>query len=384
MNAEAEFHVLSELVAPMPPEIFLEHYRSRQYMRIGRGSANCYGNVLTVQDLDSFLQCEQSPAAFFNVVSNGARIPAEQWSEFREADRGTALLAMPERLFSLYQGGATLILNGVDRAIPRLGLACRRLARELGILTQANVYITPPSARGFEPHVDQHDVLVLQISGRKCWTVYPQGDAGVDLEIAAGDLLYIPRGLRHEAKCPDFHSIHVTLGLKPAYAYQLIEQLAAAAKIHSDFQGIVPTRFESAEHNNAFAAEFLGRLQRLVAEVPPSALIERRLGTLVAKQAKGWQGRLTDLLLIDEVTLDTVVCVRSEIITAVERHGSAFHLVFAGNSVVIPGFLRPCLDRILSGKPFSIRELEGLLTDEGRIGFVRPFLSSGLLTIVKL
>ena len=59
-------------------------------------------------------------------------------------------------------------------------------------------------------------------------------------------------------------------------------------------------------------------------------------------------------------------------------------VAFAGSSVVIPGSLRPCLDRILSGKPFSIRELEGLLTDKGRIGFVRPFLSSGLLTIVEI
>ena len=35
-----------------------------------------------------------------------------------------------------------------------------------------NAYITPESARGFEPHYDVHDVFVLQVSGEKHWSVH--------------------------------------------------------------------------------------------------------------------------------------------------------------------------------------------------------------------
>ena len=47
-----------------------------------------------------------------------------------------------------------------------------RLAAELGHPVPANAYVTPPSSRGFSAHYDVHDVFVLQLAGRKRWTVY--------------------------------------------------------------------------------------------------------------------------------------------------------------------------------------------------------------------
>ena len=37
---------------------------------------------------------------------------------------------------------------------------------------QINAYITPPQSQGFAPHHDVHDVFVLQVSGRKHWTIH--------------------------------------------------------------------------------------------------------------------------------------------------------------------------------------------------------------------
>ena len=49
---------------------------------------------------------------------------------------------------------------------------CTRLAAELGHPVQANSYVTPPSSRGFSAHYDVHDVFVLQLAGRKHWTIH--------------------------------------------------------------------------------------------------------------------------------------------------------------------------------------------------------------------
>ena len=49
---------------------------------------------------------------------------------------------------------------------------CTRLAAELGHPVQANAYVTPPPSRGFSAHYDVHDVFVLQLAGRKHWTIH--------------------------------------------------------------------------------------------------------------------------------------------------------------------------------------------------------------------
>src|SRR5205823_12677252 len=108
-------------------------------------------------------------------------------------------------------------------------------------------------SQGLAAHWDGHDILVLQIAGRKCWRIYdapvalptdlpptfaferarppaapgsfrhwiahpapdafgPEAPAG-EIELRAGDLLYLPRGHGHEARTDETMSIHVTLGL---------------------------------------------------------------------------------------------------------------------------------------------------------------------------
>src|SRR5258708_3121010 len=85
----------------------------------------------------------------------------------------------------------------------------------------------PPMPLG--PHWDGHDVLILQVHGRKLWKVYPmtrehpiQGDPKDEKPpeepvwegmLESGDLLYIPRGWWHVAVPVDEPTLHLTVGL---------------------------------------------------------------------------------------------------------------------------------------------------------------------------
>ena len=71
-----------------------------------------------------------------------------------------------------FAAGATIVLQGLHRSWPPLRAFTRRLVAELGHPAQVNAYITPESARGFDPHYDVHDVFVLQVSGEKHWSVH--------------------------------------------------------------------------------------------------------------------------------------------------------------------------------------------------------------------
>ena len=111
--------------------------------------------------------------------------------------------------------------------------------------------------QGFEAHYDWMDGLVVQVAGRKKWTVYdpplatfPRPDhikrppktflEASDTEgaaepqefvLSAGDLAYIPRGVVHEAttntsELSDIEeegtpSIHITFGVETATHYSV-------------------------------------------------------------------------------------------------------------------------------------------------------------------
>ena len=100
---------------------------------------------------------------------------------------------------------------------------------------QANLYITPPKAQGFSKHKDDHEVLAIQICGSKVWRLSAT-DGAHEVVLAAGGLLYVPAGLEHEAASAREPSIHIALGLKAVYAFQLLEELADSARHHPAFR----------------------------------------------------------------------------------------------------------------------------------------------------
>src|SRR5205823_4086429 len=86
------------------------------------------------------------------------------------------------------------------------------------------------SSHGFDMHWYDHDVIVLQVAGRKRWSVYgttrpypltrdtePAVDPPKDLlweqVLQQGDLLYIPRGWWHLATPLDEPTLHLTIGV---------------------------------------------------------------------------------------------------------------------------------------------------------------------------
>jgi hypothetical protein len=117
----------------------------------------------------------------------------------------------------------------------------RNYARALAAETNApsiscNMYITPAGlARGFETHMDWMDVIVLQVSGEKTWSVFDEAMINLvppdqkkkptskdllkntfrNVILRPGDALYIPRGYLHNATSLEDGdaSLHLTFGI---------------------------------------------------------------------------------------------------------------------------------------------------------------------------
>lgn len=133
--------------------------------------------------------------------------------------------------------GATLILQGLNEYSKPLADFCRRLGHDLGRPVHANAYLTPPGAQGFAAHHDVRDAFIIQVSGRKHWTLRrpllaepvsaetwdtvagradpaePPGEPWSEPTLEPGDCLWLPRGWIHSARSAEEASLHLTLSL---------------------------------------------------------------------------------------------------------------------------------------------------------------------------
>ena len=219
-----------------------------------------YAGLLSVDDIDAFLRSDAARTPRIS-MADGARkgsagLPVDDYIE-----EGGDRVDLP-RLFDCHAGGASLVVSQFHEVHPPLARFCRGLEKAFLHGVQANIYLTPPGAQGFRVHFDTHDVLVLQVSGRKAWRVWDaipfaaptrhtpwmnhvatEGDPQ-ELVMAPGDALYLPRGVMHEAmvQAGGEPSLHITVGfLEPALGEMLRGLLADLEYEEPALRAAVPT-----------------------------------------------------------------------------------------------------------------------------------------------
>lgn len=131
----------------------------------------------------------------------------------------------------MYDEGCSVRMLNPQTFHPPLHRLTYALQEYFGCMVGANTYLTPPGTQGFSPHYDDIEAFILQTEGSKRWRLYenPEGErlprfssrnfsqsdiggAIMEVTLTAGDLLYFPRGVVHQANAlPDQHSLHVTV-----------------------------------------------------------------------------------------------------------------------------------------------------------------------------
>lgn len=170
-----------------------------------------------------------------------------------------------EEAWGQFRTGASLRLLRPQVQAEGIYRLCAHLEGFLECIVGANVYVTPVDCQGFAPHFDDIDAFICQVSGRKRWRVYKPRTDGLDLlprhssvdfsrdemkdtdlaidaVLEPGDMLYLPRGTIHEARCVqgkdenqkdrDSPSVHVTISMfqKWTWADLLAESASMAIR----------------------------------------------------------------------------------------------------------------------------------------------------------
>ncbi|CAB9500399.1 demethylase and histidyl-hydroxylase NO66 [Seminavis robusta] len=171
-------------------------------------------------------------------------------------------------LMTAYLDGCSVVLNHADWTSPWIAAVCQDLQKSFPHVF-TNAYLTPPGAQAVRAHADDRDVFIIQVVGKKQWTVYqkvpipypypheqvgkerlevPQevleGPKIIQTTLQPGDVMYMPRGYVHEALThEDSCSFHVTIALA-THDWTLAGILTAATEsiLHSvvDYRKALP------------------------------------------------------------------------------------------------------------------------------------------------
>lgn len=147
--------------------------------------------------------------------------------------------------------GSMVRVRDLQNANSSVDHTVRQLEQLFLTKCQVNLYLAPVGGAGFPAHFDITDGFIVQCGGAKDWTIHedyidqtslPTADtpweperykplgSGKSMVLQLGDVLYLPRGVMHAARCVDEYSLHLTISLESlTYADVLVSEVRRLA-----------------------------------------------------------------------------------------------------------------------------------------------------------
>lgn len=273
---------LATLLGRVSVERFVEAFTRKERLFVKATHARRAESLLPRWVGERLLVSRELPEHRLTLLREGDVIPRARY-------RGEDGHVQAESLGALLAEGVSLVVTGIDDELPAIGRLTAALERALGHTVWCNAYLTHGQGGALAPHYDDHDVLVLQVHGKKRWffhgTPSPSpiersregqdfGPAQSDLLIESGDLLYLPRGEVHHTTVEGDLSWHLTFGIDTRRGVDFVASLLERAAHDPAFREDL-TRLGGASSLHEKEAELKARLHALVDRASVVSYLER-------------------------------------------------------------------------------------------------------------
>jgi len=400
MTTNADASTLAQfqrLIAPITLDEFFADYWEKKVLYIPRNDPSYYRDILTFEDVSDYLSRTDLRYPYIRLVQAGQELPLNTYaydSVFGEnVFQGNLDL---DKLFHLYNNGATMCMQLQHLALPKLRSFTNHIERLFEFRTQSTLFLTPPKSQGFTAHFDSHDFFIFQIHGEKQWLIYDDSvelplarnrvlDSEVNVQnppsfsplIRPGDLLYVPRGVFHEALTNNGASLQISLGVFPHLwcdiLHKMIDELSLSHSLLRQ-SAVTPTISDEAQIEDRFASivELLKRFGE------PSMVVADLKRKAASKQSQVCENRLMDLEALPDLSL-TSELTRRDIQVATRHSEDAVTLFYYDKEIELPRHVRAEVEFILESHTFCLNDIPSNLDDAGRLSLARLLIVEGLL-----
>ena len=386
MTNQQDPSLTQKILQPLQQSEFFSRYWEKQPCHISRSKATHFSELLSLADIEELLVTRDLFFPAFQVIESGKTIPVSEFT----GDNGRIL---PNRAMHHYHSGATLVLSQAHKSITTLGNLCRSVTKDLQMHCQANVYLSPAGCQGFDSHYDTHDVFILQVSGSKTFRFYPsdielpftndtydselnpKGPVDEHINLNAGDTLYIPRGVVHDAIAENEDaSLHITLGLFPHVLKDVLQEIVqTAAENDVDYR-----RSLLLPETNTTA------LLQQAKELFENALSEKNVATAVSrlkdKTAIAGTASHNKLLSPSAITDTSNIHLKQSSVLNIERVGEQVKLRVIGQVMHFTDPLAQAVETIVKQGSLQLIQLTSLEPDQ-RIALAEHLLYANVIEV---
>jgi|HubBroStandDraft_5_1064220.scaffolds.fasta_scaffold78765_2 hypothetical protein len=392
-------HDLASLLHPLRMAEFFASYWECKPFVIHRGDAGYYQALLTNHDLEDIISTSDLRFPAIKLSKNGSFYPPHAYTSDVTLGRLT-FNGVPDvnKICLEYGKGATISLPSLQRTWGPLAALCTRLEEVLDFTVHANAYITPGEASGFSPHYDTHEVLVLQIAGKKKWLIdepplkLPHstqeskaaeliaGPRMMEIELVAGDALYLPRGYVHSTTTSDSHSAHITLGINVFTWADMARDFQPSCVEQEEFRRALPPGFASRpELRPAVKAQLMRLLP--VSPIDHDVLIDHAIALVRSSRRRTPARFRADVSVI---TANSRLQVPTKQRYDVAQLRDQLVLNFDGRRFVFPAAKGGTLQAMCAQATFRVADLGVSPDTEGLLTFARALQNIGFLQVTHL
>jgi ribosomal protein L16 Arg81 hydroxylase len=309
---------------------------------------------------------------------------------------GSALQTL--ELTALLAEGATLVIDQIDELHAPIGLLCKSLERDLGVPVQANLYATWGNEPGFHLHWDDHDVIVAQILGRKQWGVHgqttkfplpgdhppePVGPPVWQGIVAAGDVLYVPRGWWHCVTPLGEPTIHLSIGLSNPNGIdimrRILKQLRQVEIMRMDCPRYGPVELQD---------QYLSRIQKAISDACTrsdlvTGYVRDMQSTISPRPIFGLPWSVAEVPVPASGESLIISLVRFPTVIETLEEESAIEVCHGGKRFRFHELTRDLLNRVLDCEPLTAQKFfelfENRFPQDQLVGFLSDLAKHGLV-----
>ncbi len=402
MNAYVETQIelknFSDLIQPISLEDFNVNYWEKQFLHISRNDPNFFTPLFSIEALDKVLEYSRPQGISLKVIKNNQSIIP---SVYENQDGSLNL----NQLYTSYADGNSIIVNGMQRYWDPIKSLIESIRQQISHNASANLYLTPENEKAFSPHYDSHDVFAIQISGEKHWILYDdahfktpllnsyqptfqreQLTGAREITLRAGDILYMPRGVPHEAYTTDKSSMHITIGIYSTQWIDLImKSLLNLSQKHIELRKALPVGFLNSDNENLLSTDaqldFINILQQVFHKENIAGSLNILGEEFRTKEQPKPDGHFASLDKLNHIHLGSQLSKREGLTSKVTNSASGARILFQGNTIKGPSQIVGTLAFISEQEGiFSVKDIP-FLNDDNKLKLAKRLVRGGLLKV---